>query len=172
MQISGTRQLQFGQRGMALVSLILPEHHHVILPASLHGRVSVTAMGLTRTSLLVVATTYDSNHLRKWVRAPPHPLRCCLSAQCTNIWTPSSRHPGGPSSSEDEVASPDIITLNVQSLLRPKHHALDTLLREHHFPIAVESGPRVLQTIHPLYQSAQVLPRTKDAPPCSGAPST
>ena len=52
-QITSTHQLQFAQVDMPLMSHILSEHHHVILPASLHNRVSVTPNGLTCTSLLV-----------------------------------------------------------------------------------------------------------------------
>ena len=58
-QVSGSHQIQFCRTGMPLASLMLPEHHHVVLPPSLHSRVSIKATGLTRASLLVLAATYQ-----------------------------------------------------------------------------------------------------------------
>ena len=64
-QVSESHQIQFCRKGMPPVSLSLPEHHHAVLPPSLHNRVSVTATGLTRASLLVLAATYQPRRLRK-----------------------------------------------------------------------------------------------------------
>ena len=73
-EVSGSHQMHFCRTGMPPTSLILPEHHHVVLPPSLHNRVSITATGLTRASLLVLAATYQPQHLRKWVRGLPRAL--------------------------------------------------------------------------------------------------
>ena len=54
-QVSGSQQIQVCRKGMPPVSLILPEHHHAVLPPSLHNRVCIVASALTRASLLVLA---------------------------------------------------------------------------------------------------------------------
>ena len=59
---------------MRPVSLILPEHHHVVLTVSLHNRVSSTATGLTCTIVLVGARTCAARHLKRWVRGLPQAL--------------------------------------------------------------------------------------------------
>ena len=64
-QVFGSHQIQFCRKGMPPVSLILAEHHHVVLTPSLQHHVSIAATGLTRTSLLVLAATYQTKHLRK-----------------------------------------------------------------------------------------------------------
>ena len=73
-QVFGSHQIQLCRTGMPPTSLILPEHHHVVLPPSLHNRVSIKATGLIRASLLVLAAAYQPRHLRKWVRGLPRPL--------------------------------------------------------------------------------------------------
>ena len=78
-QVSGSHQIQFCRTGMPPTSLILPEHHHAVLPPSLQNRVSVTATGLTRASLLVLAATYQPRHLRKWVRGLPRALPAAVT---------------------------------------------------------------------------------------------
>ena len=85
-QVSGSHQIQLCRKGMPPTSLILPEHHHVVLPQSLHSRVSVTATGLTRASVLAIAATYHPRHLRKWVRGLPHALPVAVVRKLT-------RHP-------------------------------------------------------------------------------
>ena len=57
-RVSGSHQIQICHKGMPRTSLILPEHHHVVLPQSLHNRVSIAATGLTRASVLALAATY------------------------------------------------------------------------------------------------------------------
>ena len=64
-QVSGSQQIQFCRKGMPPVSLILPEHHHVVLRPSLHNRVSIAATGLTRTSLLVLPIAKDTSRPKK-----------------------------------------------------------------------------------------------------------
>ena len=54
LQASGSHQIQLCRTGMPPTSLILPEHHHVVLTPSLHNRVPITATALTRASLLVL----------------------------------------------------------------------------------------------------------------------
>ena len=77
-QVAGSHQLQLCRKGLPPTSFILPEHHHVILPQPPHSRVSVTATGLTRASVLAIAATYHPRHLRKWVRGLPHALRAAV----------------------------------------------------------------------------------------------
>ena len=78
-QVCGSHRIQFCRTGMPPTSLILPEHHHVVLPPSLHNHVSVTAPGLTRASLLVLAATYQPRHLREWVRGLPRALPAAVT---------------------------------------------------------------------------------------------
>ena len=78
-QVSGSHRIQLCRKGMPPVPLILPEHHHVVLPPSLHNRVSIVATGLTRASLLVLAATYQPRHLRKWVRGLPRALPAAVT---------------------------------------------------------------------------------------------
>ena len=47
------------------------EHHYIVFLASLHNRVSITATGLTCTSLLITAATYAPQHLRRLGRGLP-----------------------------------------------------------------------------------------------------
>ena len=50
------------------------------------------------------------------------------------------------------------MTLNVQMSLRPKLRALDVLVRESQYPLTLhlqESGPLIIQTVHPLYHTIQ-----------------
>ena len=79
MQVSGSHQIQFCRKGMPLTSLILPEHHHVVLPQSLHSSVSIAATGLTRAGVMALAATYHPRHLRKRVRGLPHALPAALA---------------------------------------------------------------------------------------------
>ena len=67
-QVCGSHQMQLCRKGMPPACLILPEHHHVVIPQSLHSRVSATATGLTRANVLALAATYHPRQLRKWVR--------------------------------------------------------------------------------------------------------
>ena len=168
-QISGTHELQFGQKGMPTVSLLLPKHHHAILPASLHNWVPITSTGLSCTSLLVVAATSAPNHLGKWASGLPHPLPCPMSHRLHQHMDTLA-----PASPKGDIPRPDIVTLNVQLSLRPKLRVFDALLGECHFPVAVhlqDSGPQALQTVHRLYQMIQVPPAQRgDAPSCSSAP--
>ena len=116
---------------MPPVSLILPEHHHVVLPPSLHNRVSIAATGLTRASLLVLAATYQPLHLRKWVRGLPRALPTAVARKLHQhppaTYTPTD----GPPPPDRPPSRPDIVTLNVQMSLRPKLRALDVLVREY-----------------------------------------
>ena len=109
---------------MPPTSLILPEHHHIVLPPSLHNRVSITATGLTRASLLVLAAAYQPQHLRKWVRGLPRallePVARKLRQQPT-VCQPATSAAPLPDHSQPR---PDIVTLNVQMSLRPKLRAL------------------------------------------------
>ena len=148
-QVSGSHQIQF------CPSLILPEHHHVVLLPSLHNLVSLTATGLTRASLLLLAAAYQPQHLRKWVRglprAPPDPVARWLRQQPT-IYHPATCDTPLPDHSQSPL---DIFTPNVQRSLRPLR-ALDVLLREYQYPLTrhvQESGPLVLRTVHPLYHT-------------------
>ena len=83
-QVSGSHQIQFCRTSMPPTSLILPEHHHVVLPPSLHNHVCITATGLTRTSLLVLAAAYQPRHPWKWVRGLPAPSLNRWLASCVN----------------------------------------------------------------------------------------
>ena len=156
-QVSGSHQIQLCRKGMPPTSLILPEHHHVVLPQSLHSRVSVTATGLTRASVLAIAATYHPRHLRKWVRGLPHALPAAVVRKLT-------RHPATAGSRPDPPLSnrasprPDIMTLNVQMSLRPKLRALDVLVRECQYLLTLhlqEAGPLIVQRVHPLYHTIQ-----------------
>ena len=104
-QVSCSHQIQLCLKGMPPASLILPEHHHVVLPQSLHSRVSVTATSLTRASVLALAATYHPRHLRKWVRGLPHALLAAVARKLT-------RHPAtagpcpDPPPSRPRVAPP------------------------------------------------------------------
>ena len=89
-QMFGSHQIRFCRKGMPPTSLILPEHHHVVLPESLHNRVSIAATGLTRASVLVLAATYHPRHLRKWVRGLP---RALLAAVACKLSQHPPRHP-------------------------------------------------------------------------------
>ena len=80
----------------------------------------------------------------------------CLQAAPTTYSLPTSRKccpAPGPLS-----APPCIVTLNMQMPLRPTLRALDVLIREYQYPLTLhvqESGPLVLQTVHPLYHAIQ-----------------
>ena len=132
-QVSGSHQIQLCRKGMPPVSLILPEHHHVILPQSLHSRVSVTATGLTRASVLALAATYHPRHLRKWVRGLPRALRAAVVRKLTQH-PPAAGPCSDPRLPDRPSPRPDIVTLNVQMSLRPKLRALDVLIREYQYP--------------------------------------
>ena len=128
-QVSGSHQIQFSRKGMPPASLILPEHHHVVLPPSLHNRVSIAATGLTRASVLVLAT-YHPRHLREWVRGLPRALPAAVARKLSQH--PPATHPSSAAPPPDRPPSrPDIVTLNVQLSLRPKLRALDVLVREY-----------------------------------------
>ena len=156
-QVSGSHQIQFCRKGMPPVSLILPEHHRVVFPPSLHNRVSIAAIGLTRTSLLVLAATYHPRHLRNWVRALPRALPAAMARKL--LQHPPATHPSSGAPPPDRPSSrPDIVTLNVQMSLRPKLRALDVLIREYQYPRALhvqEAGPLIVQMVHPLYHTIQ-----------------
>ena len=103
-QVSGSHQIQFCRKGMPPVSLILPEHHHVVLPPSLHNRVSIAATGLTRASLLVLAATYQPDICENGSGAYPAPFLRPWPASCTSTpppptpprtvpLLPTARHP-------------------------------------------------------------------------------
>ena len=50
------------------------------------------------------------------------------------------------------------MTLNVQMSLRPKLRALDVLIREYQYQLALhvqEAGPLIVQRVHPLYHTIQ-----------------
>ena len=156
-QVSGSHQRQLCRKGMPPASLILPEHHHVVLPQSLHSRVSVTATGLTRASVLALAATYHPRHLHKWVRGLPHALPAAVARKLT-------RHPAtagpclDPPLLDCPSPRPDIVTLNVQMSLRPKLRALDVLIREYQYPLTLhvqEASPLIVQRVHPLYHTIQ-----------------
>ena len=95
-QVAGSHQLQLCRKGLPPTSFILPEHHHVVLPQSLHSRVSVTATGLTRASLLAIAATYHHRHLRKWVRGLPRalPAAVVLRTMGSSTTRRGARRPG------------------------------------------------------------------------------
>ena len=142
---------------MPPTSLIPPKHQHVVLPQSLHSRVSATATGLTRASVVALAATYHPRHLRKWVRGLPHAFPAAVARKLT--WHPP---PAGPYSDpplpDRPLPRPDIVTLNVQMSLRPKLRALDVLIREYQYPLTLhvqEAGPLIVQRVHPLYHTIQ-----------------
>ena len=157
-KVSGSHQIQFCRTGMPPTSLILPEHHHVVLPPSLHNRVSVTTTGLTRASLLVMAATYQPRHLRTWVRGMPCTLLVAVTRKL-HQQPPTNRPSTDDAPPPDHSLSrADIVTLNVQMSLRPKLHALDVLVRDYKYPLTLhvqESGPLILQAVHPLYHTIQ-----------------
>ena len=156
-QVSGSHQIQLCRKGRPPTSLILPEHHHVVLPQSLHSRVSVTATRLTRASVLAIATTYHPRHLRKWVWGLPHALPAAVVRKLTRQPATAGSCPDPPLSSRASPR-PDIMTLNVQMSLRPKLRALDVLLRECQYPLTLhvqEAGPLIVQRVHPLYHTIQ-----------------
>ena len=124
-QVSRSHQIQFCRKGMPPVSLILPEHHHVVLPPSLHNRVSIAATRVTCTSLPVLAATYHPRHLRKWVRGLPRARKLHQHPPATHPSTGGAPPPDRPSS------RPVIVTPNVQMSLRPRLRALDVLIREY-----------------------------------------
>ena len=156
-QVAGSHQLQLCRKGLPPTSFILPEHHHVVLPQSLHSRISITATGLTRASVLAIAATYHHRHLRKWVRGLP----CALPAAVDRKLTQHSTAAGscsGPPPTGHVSPRPDVMTLNVQMSLRPKLRALDVLVRECQYPLALhvqEAGPLIIQRVHPLYHTIQ-----------------
>ena len=154
-QVSGSHQIQLCRKGMPPVSLILPEHHHVILPQSLHSRVSVTATGLTRASVLALAATYHPRHLRKWVRGLPRALPAAMARKLTQH-PPAAGPCSDPPLPDRPSPRPDIVTLNVEMSLRPKLRALDVLIREYQYPLTLhvqEAGPLIVQRVHPLYHT-------------------
>ena len=104
-QVSGSHQIQLCRKGRPQASLILPEHHHVVLPQSLHSRVSVTATGLTRASVLLLAATYHPRHLRKWVRSLPHALLAAVARKLTRYPATAGPLPRPPRS-RSPVAPP------------------------------------------------------------------
>ena len=156
-RVSGSHQIRFRRKGMPPTSLILPEHHHVVLPQSLHSRVSIAATGLTRATVLALAATYHPRRLRKWVRGLPHALPAAVARKLSQ--RPPATHPcSGPPLPDRPSPRPDIVTLNVQMSLRPKLRALDVLLREYQYPLtlhAQEAGPLIVQRVHPLYHTIQ-----------------
>ena len=123
---------------------------------SLHNRVSVTATGLTRAGLLALATTYQTRHLRKWVRGLPRALPAAV-ARKLHQHPPATRPPTDSAPPPDRALSrPDIVTMNVQMSLRPKLRAVDVLIREYQHPLTLhvqEAGPLIIQTVHPLYHT-------------------
>ena len=156
-QVTGSHQLQLCRKGLPPTSFILPEHHHVVLPQSLHSRVSITATGLTRASVLAMAATYHHRHLRKWVRGLPCALPAAVDRKLTQHSTAASSCPGPPPTGHVSPR-PDVMTLNVQMSLRPKLRALDVLVRECQYPLTLhvqEAGPQIIQRVHPLYHTIQ-----------------
>ena len=121
---------------MPPTSLILPEHHHVVLPQSLHSRVSVTATGLTRASVLALAARYHPRHLRKWVRGLPHALPATVAHKLTRHPATTGPFPDPPLPDRPSPR-PDIVTLNVQMSLRPQLRTLDVLIREYQYPLTL-----------------------------------
>ena len=156
-QVSGSHQIQFCRKGMPPTSLILPEHHHVVLPPSLHNRVPIAATGLTRASVLVLAATYHPRHLRKWIRGLPRALPGAVARKL--FQHPPAAHPSSGARPPDRPPSrAHIITLNVHMSLRPKLRALDVLLRAYQHPLTLhvqEAGPLIVQRVHPLYHTIQ-----------------
>ena len=156
-QVAGSHQLQLCRKGLPPTSFILPEHHHVVLPQSLHSRVSITATGLTRASVLAIAARYHHRHLRKWVRGLPRVLPAAVDRKLTRHSTAAGSCPGPPLTGHVSPR-PDVMTLNVQMSLRPKLRALDVLVRECQYPLALhvqEAGPLIIQRVHPLYHTIQ-----------------
>ena len=156
-QVTGSHQLQLCRKGLPPTSFILPEHHHVVLPQSLHSRVSITATGLTRASVLAMAATYHHRHLRKWVRGLPCALPAAVDRKLTQHSTAAGSCPGPPPTGHVSPR-PDVMTLNVQMSLRPKLRALDVLVRECQYPLTLhvqEAGPLIIQRVHPLYHTIQ-----------------
>ena len=156
-QVAGSHQLQLCRKGLPPTSFILPEHHHVVLPQSLHSRVSITATGLTRASVLAIAATYHHRHLRKWVRGLPRALPAAVDRKLTQHSTAAGSCPGPPLAGHVSPR-PDVMTLNVQMSLRPKLRALDVLVRECQYPLTLhvqEAGPLIIQRVHPLYHTIQ-----------------
>ena len=84
----------------------------MILPQSMHSRVSVTATGLTRASVLAIAATYHPRHLRKWVRGLPHALPAAVARKLTQHSTTAGSCPEPPPSGHVSLR-PDVMTLNV-----------------------------------------------------------
>ena len=108
-QVSGSHQIQFCRKGMPPTSLILPEHHHVDPPPSMHNRVSIAATGLTRARVLVLAT-YHLRHLRKWVRGLPRALPAAVARKLSQH--PPATHPSSGAPLPDHLSPrPDIVTL-------------------------------------------------------------
>ena len=137
----------------APTSLILPEHHHVVLLPSLHKHVSIAATGLTRASVLVLAATYHPRHLHIWVRVVPRALHAAVARKLSQH--PPTTHHSSCDPPRDRPR-PDIVTLSVQMSLRPKLRALDVLLREYQSPLTLhvqEAGPPIGQRLHPLYHT-------------------
>ena len=156
-QVTGSHQLQLCRKGLPPTSFILPEHHHVVLPQSLHSRVSITATGLTRASVLAIAATYHHRHLRKWVRGLPCALPAAVDRKLTQHSTAAGSCPGPPPTGHVSPR-PDMMTLNVQMSLRPKLRALDVLVCECQYPLTLhvqEAGPLIIQRVHPLYHAIQ-----------------
>ena len=156
-QVSGSHQMQLCRKGLPPTSFILPKRHHVILPQSLHSRVSVTATGLTRASVLAIAATYHPRHLCKWVRGLPHALPTAVVRKLTQRSATAGSCPEPPLCSRASPR-PDILTLNVQMSLRPKLRALDVPERECQYPLTLhvqEAGPLIIQRVHPLYHTIQ-----------------
>ena len=146
-------QLQLCRKGLPPTSFILPEHHHVVLPQSLHSRVSITATGLTRASVLAIAATYHHRHLRKWARGLPRALPAAVDRKLTQHSTAAGSCPDPPLAGHMSPR-PDVMTLNVQMSLRPKLRALDVLVRECQYPLTLhvqEAGPLIIQRVHPLH---------------------
>ena len=167
MHVCGSQQIQFCRKGTPPTSLILPEHHHVVLPKSMHNRVSIAATGLTRATVLVLAATYHPGHLRKWVRGLPRALRATVARKLSQH--PPATHPCSGAPPPDRPSSRlDIMNLNVQMSLRPKLRALDVLLREYQYLLTLhvqQAGPLIVQRVHPLYHTIQAL--TKVAGGCA-----
>ena len=113
-QVLGSRKIQLCRKGMPSVSLILPQYHHLVLPPSLHNRVSVMPTGLTCASLVVLAATFQPRHPQKWVRGLPRALPAAAARKLHQH--PPATHPsadGAPPPSSRHGAR-TIVTLNVQ----------------------------------------------------------
>ena len=136
MQVSGSHQMEFCRKDLPLTSLTLPKHHHVVLPQSLHNRVSIAATSRTLASVLALAATYHPQHLPKWVRALPHALPAAVARKRFQH-SPATHPCSGPPLPDRLSSRPDIGTLNVQMSLKPKLPALDFLLREYQYPMTI-----------------------------------